>query len=419
MDLKLSTRDREIIRSLAGRVAEIAHSDVMKQRRLAWLNLNGLRGGKPLIITEHQGVPHSELGDYYAPACEGDWARILESTLKNKLFGWDVTHEDSVVEPTFNLAPGTASNGYGVESVKHRSDADGPMGSYSWDPPLKSLPEDLEKLHFREFSYDKAEWERQKAAASEVLGEFLTVQLRPWLWWSHGLTIVAIDLIGLENLMMAMYDQPEGLHALMAFLRDDHMNALTWHEEEGLLNPNNRDEYFGSGGCGYTDDLPQKDYKPGQPVRLRDMWGLMESQETVGVSPEMFEEFVLPYQEPLAARFGLVYYGCCEPVDKRLDMIRRMKNLRAVSVSPWSNVRFVAEQLKRDYVMCCKPNPALFSAPTWNVDVVRKDLRTTIEGSKGCNVQLVLKDVHTVHNQLWRYAKWVEIAREEISRVYS
>ena len=132
----------------------------------------------------------------------------------------------------------------------------------------------------------------------------------------------------------------------------------------------------------------------------------------------MFEEFVLPYQIPIIERFGLSYYGCCEPIDKRLHLVKRIPNLRAISVSPWSNVRFMAEQLGRDYVMCRKPNPALFSAPTWDEDVVRRDLREAIEASKGCNVQLVLKDVHTVHHQLWRYGRWVAIAREEIARVY-
>ena len=31
------------------------------------------------------------------------------------------------------------------------------------------------------------------------------------------------DLVGLEGLMLLMYDDPDGLHRLMAFLRDDHL----------------------------------------------------------------------------------------------------------------------------------------------------------------------------------------------------
>ena len=75
------------------------------------------------------------------------------------------------------------------------------------------------------------------------------------------------------------------------------------------------------------------------------MWGFGESQETVGVSPEMFAEFVLPYQLPILERFGLNCYGCCEPLDKRWEYVKQIPRLRRVSVSPWSNRAFMAERL--------------------------------------------------------------------------
>ena len=59
--------------------------------------------------------------------------------------------------------------------------------------------------------------------------------------------------------------------------------------------------------------------------------GLSESQETVGVSPELFEEFVFQYQLPIISRFGFACYGCCEPVDSRWHVIKKIPNLRRVS----------------------------------------------------------------------------------------
>ena len=41
-----------------------------------------------------------------------------------------------------------------------------------------------------------------------------------------------------------------------------------------------------------------------KPIRTRLMEQLEESQETVGVSPQQFEEFVFTYQKPLNERFG-------------------------------------------------------------------------------------------------------------------
>ena len=79
--------------------------------------------------------------------------------------------------------------------------------------------------------------------------------------------------------------------------------------------------------------------------RLKDMWGFCESQETVSVDPELFAEFVLPYQMPILERFGLNCYGCCEGLDSRWDYIRHIPNLRRVSVSPWADEAKMAEQL--------------------------------------------------------------------------
>lgn len=140
---------------------------------------------------------------------------------------------------------------------------------------------------------------------------------------------LAIDLIGLENLMLAMYDNPAGLHRLMAFLRDDHLAFARWLEREGLLSLNNENDYIGSGSEGYTRDLPQPGWQPGDPVRLKDRWVLSESQETVGVGPELFEEFIFPYQLALAREFGKCYYGCCEPVNNRWVELAREECARA------------------------------------------------------------------------------------------
>ena len=84
---------------------------------------------------------------------------------------------------------------------------------------------------------------------------------------------------------------------------------------------NNDGTYVGSGGFGWTHELPQPDFAG--KVRPIDMWGFGESQETVGVSPGMFAEFIFPYQLPILERFGLNCYGCCEPLDKRWHLVEQ------------------------------------------------------------------------------------------------
>jgi hypothetical protein len=229
------------------------------------------------------------------------------------------------------------------------------------------------------------------------------------------MTITAIDLIGLENLMLFMFDQPEGLHRLMAFLRDDHLAVARWLEGEGLLCLDNLNDYIGSGSMGYTRDLPQPDWKPGMPVRTRDLWVLCESQETVGVGPEQFEEFIFPYQLDLARHFGKCYYGCCEPVNNRWHILKRLPNLARVSVSPWADEPFMAAACGREVVYSRKPNPSLISTSRFDEEAIRADLRRTLSAAGGCRLEIIMKDVHTLNNEPGRLARWVRLAREAIA----
>ena len=53
------------------------------------------------------------------------------------------------------------------------------------------------------------------------------------------------------------------------------------------------------------------------------------------VSPKMFKEFEVDYASRLCARFGLVYYGCCDPLDRKMAEVRLIPNVRKVSMSAW------------------------------------------------------------------------------------
>jgi len=231
------------------------------------------------------------------------------------------------------------------------------------------------------------------------------------------MTWEAINLVGLEGLMLAMYDNPSGLHRLMAFLQADFHQVLDWYESENLLTLNNENDYIGSGSIGYTNELPGGDWQPGDPVRIRHLWGLSESQETVGVSPRLFEEFIFPYQQPVIERFGLSYYGCCEPVHTRIRTLKKLRNLRRVSVSPWCDQALISAELGSDYIFCRKPNPALISTEVWDETAIRADIRATLEAARGCTLEFAMKDVHTLSNQPWRLDRWVALAREECANI--
>ena len=69
--------------------------------------------------------------------------------------------------------------------------------------------------------------------------------------------------------------------------------------------------------------------------------------------------------------------------------------------------------LGRRYVYCRKPNPALISTQRFDEESIRADLNATLSAAAAqCNLEIVMKDVHTLVNEPWRLRRWVELARE-------
>ena len=242
----------------------------------------------------------------------------------------------------------------------------------------------------------------------DLFGDILPPRIWGRFWWSMGLGDV-IKLIGLEALMTLPYDDPEFLHDLLDWLCRDHLHFIKWLETEGLLTLNNENGYTGSGGVAYTRELPRPDWSEGSAVRLKDLRGFAESQETVGTSPEMFAEFILLEQ------FGMNCYGCCEPVHGRWKYIKGIPNLRRISVSPWCDQEIMARALGKDYIFSRKPNPAPLCVD-FDQEVLREDLRRTLEIASDCNLEIIMKDTHTVQYDPTRIGRWVSMAFEEVQK---
>jgi len=414
----LSPRDTDILRRLAERKTAIADDPVNKERRELWYKLDEGTGGRPMVLAEYGGVrdPNPPLPDSLLE-CEGAWARGVERGLRAATYQFDSLRDDHVVEPWITTNWRVATTHYGVKAIVHQPDFEGTLGARRWDPPIRDLDADFASLHPRVPSVDREATLAAKARLENVFAGILPVIIRGGYWWTMGMTWPAIDLIGLEGLMLAMFDNPAGLHRLMAFLRDDHLGYARWLQDNGLLNLNNRNDYIGSGSLGYTRDLPRPDHADGQPVRTADQWVLLESQETVGVGPRQFEEFIFPYQLAIAEQFGKCYYGCCEPVHTRIHILRRLPNLARVSVSPWADEEVMARELGSDIVFSRKPNPTLISTERFDEDAIREDIRHTLTVARGCRIELVMKDVHTLNNEPQRLARWVELAREVVDEM--
>jgi hypothetical protein len=144
---------------------------------------------------------------------------------------------------------------------------------------------------------------------------------------------------------------------------------------------------------------------------LKNLWGCASSQIFAQGSPEMHNEFAIEYEKKWLERFGLAYYGCCEPLHNRIQYLRKIPNLRKISVSPWADLEKAVENIGQDYVLSVKVNPFSFADSAWNIEKERSVLKEILDKTKGCHVEIILKDVSTVNHEPQRLWQWAEMAR--------
>ncbi len=412
--IPFSESDTITLRTLAAQVAELAARPIEKEKEILWRRHNALEPTRPLIFCD----PENGWNEIIPPAaltCQHELARQWEKTLRKEIFWGAQMKDDRVIRPVFDVLHVYNETDWGMHETLIGGE-DG--GSYVWDAPLKDFA-DFDRLCFPVITVDHEQTARGLAFAQEIFGGLLEVRLRTAWWWTLGLTRTYVNLRGLQQMLMDFVERPDDVHRLMAFLRDGTLARLDFLEQNGLLAPNNGGEYVGSGGFGWSNELPSSFGRgAGGEVRTtpRDMWGFAESQETVGISPKMFAEFILPYQVPILERFGLNCYGCCEPLDSRWNYVRAIPRLRRVSVSPWSNIPKMAEYLGSDYVFSLKPSPTSLATPGFDESVIRAELREKLKHMRDCRVEIIMKDNHTIANDPRRVIRWVEIARQEAGR---
>jgi hypothetical protein len=403
-------QDTQILRKLASRWMELACLPVMNERRRLWTALKDLHAERPMVLFET-----SFLENYVADQeleCQDPELREVEKGMRWTIRQIDEVGDDMVLETCYRVYWDIQASGYGVDlSLARASDAQGGEVGYHYSHPIHT-PQDIDLLKPRTWWVDRQKTRNRADRLDEIFGDILPVVLHGTGGLHAALTQELFKLIGNDNLLTWTFDAPEALHRLMAFLRDDRIAYFTWLERDELLGLNHTWELVGSGSPGYISCLPQPDFH-GRP-RLKDLWAWMESQETTMISPAMFGEFFLPYMAEVSSLFGLIYYGCCEPVHDRWERIAAaIPNIRAVSVSPWCNQRLIAEKMGRDYVYSRKPWAAPISGPSPDWDTLRADLDETIAAARDCNLEIIYRDVYRIGDRQ-RLRRWVELVRSRV-----
>jgi hypothetical protein len=418
----ITSNDRNVIRELAVRWRDMSALDVMSERKRLWKAVHSLDMERPVILIET-----CTIDGFVSPGelrCQDPYLKAVERNMLDTLRHAEEVGDDIVIEPYFRIGWQMQLSSFGVDvEVKPVVNPlnDTSLG-YTFNFPIKTT-DDIKKLKKRKISVDREKTMKYKEMLEDIMGDILPVRVGNYdpflvdpgdeIWtgmYFFGLTWQVYRFLGNENLNYWLIDSPQSIHDLMTYMLEDRAALFDFMQKEKLLVLNTDNQMAGPRSYGYVSDLP--DPESGSDVTLKDLWGWAESQEAVIISPAMYKEFVLPYLARLGSRFGLVYYGCCEPVDDRLDLIiDAIPNLRSVSVSGWADFKKVGEMLGKKYVYSRKPTPAFLSGANPDWSLVEDDMKKTYEAAKNCNLEILIRDLYTINGDRPRLKKWVEMTK--------
>lgn len=415
-EIVISAKDREILRELAKKQLAYANREENRRKIGEWYLHNACQGEKPMI--------HLEMGTFASEIlpqrmrCEGAFARRVEEKLYANFLNQELFEDDRVTPDYYPMNYDTHFTLFGIlPDVKHASDGGGNESlGHRFASVIEDLEEDYPKLKDSSFGVDIVSTMHKKETVEEAIGDILPVRLVMDCLYSVP-TQMLVHIMSMENMMFAMYDYPDLFLTVMDRIAQDTLAYYRMLEEKRLLLPTVYAENVGQGTWAFNRELPGWEEWEKRPFTTKDVWGFMDSQETVGISPEMYETFIFPCYQKISEQYGLLSYGCCEPVDPIWDRcISKLRNLRKVSVSPWCNEEFMGERLRGSRVIYHrKPSPNFLGVDkVLDEDAVRLHIRKSLEAARGCKMEITQRDVYTIHRDIAKAKRYVALIREEI-----
>lgn len=416
MNYTISTQDRQRLRELAKKQLEFANEEKNLQRIQEWYRHNDLKGEKPTVQLElwtfAQEVIEPRL------RCQSPFARELETMLYQNFSNQELFDDDRVTPDYFGINYDTEFRLFDIPiEIEHTTNADqNESVGHHFVSKVEDLEEDYEKLKKSYFSVDLESTQKKMDAAQEAFGDILPVKMQMDALYSVP-TQMIVHFMSMENMLYNMMDYPELFLEMMNRVAEDTIEYFRMLEAKHLILPTTGFEAVGNGTWAFTNELPKSAEAVGRPLTTKDVWGFLDSQETVGISPKMFEELVFPCYQKIAEQYGLLSYGCCEPVDPIWDScVSKLNNLRKVSISAWCNEEIMGEKLQGTKVIYHRKPSANFLGvgKELDEDAFRAHIRKSLLAARGCKMEITQRDVYTIDHNVQKARRYVEIIREKI-----
>ena len=416
-EINLTSHEKTVLRKLGLEISRIAALPIHQEKARLWQALNDLKSVRPMVwITE---IPWHEMNinNELTIGTTNPWARELEQNFRRLIYQWKHMPGDMVVNDYLECPLAINSTDFGIiEDVDIvKTDENSDIYSRHFKIQIKE-PEDIYKIKMPRITHHKETTEVVYETMVDLFKDIIPVKkvgqthiwFTPWdyliRWW------------GVEEAMIDLVMRPDMVHAAVERMVDAWIAELDQFVEMNLLALDNNNTRIGSGGYGYISDLPGKNYDP-SCVKPYNMWGCSNAQIFTQVSPEMHWEFALKHELRWLEKWGATYYGCCERLDNKTEILKKISNLRKISVSPWSNVDNMVHEIGDKYVLSIKPSPAIFAADNLNPESVRSTLEKTVKKTRGVShIEFIMADISTVkYHPEWLW-EWERIAMDVVQK---
>ena len=403
--------DIHILRELAYAYLEASQDPSNAERRALHIASNDLHPIRPVVLIDELPWNEMNLNEELTLRCQDPAYRGAEWFFRSSLYKYRHFRADMILPPYFPIGKQIHSTGFGIETHERTlaTDEANHIVAHEYQDQLET-EEDLLKFHLPVISYDQEATMRQYQLFGDCFGDILPVQLKGVEYAANTTWDNIATYRGVTPLLMDLVERPEFSHQIVSRLTDCYLAMYRQYEELDLFDRNPSNLHCTPIA---TRDLRRREFD-GTNMTLRDVWGRGAAQIFASVSKAMHEEFDIEYMKKTVGLCGLVYYGCCEPLDKKIDIVATIPNLRKISITPWADVNVAAEAIGTKYVLSAKPNPAAVAVPRLDADEVRRELTAIFSACRrnGCACDLVLKDISSCGGRPENIFEWERIAME-------
>ena len=403
-------QDEIILRKLAREYAIAAADERNWENRRLHTAVNDLKMIRPVVLISE--IPFHELNfdGSLTLQCQDPVLRSAEEFLRKQLFQWKYFPADMILPPYLPVQKimHSTGNGWTVSEEILATDSKNHIVSHEYHDLLEDESA-LEQFHLPVVTYDKEATMARYERIANAIGDILPVRLVGY----SSYTPVWDDIAryrGVTPLLIDLVERPEYTHQIVSKMTEYYISLSEQMEALGLYELDPLEIHCTSA---LNSTLPGE--YDGENVKRSQIWGRGMAQIFASVSKDMHEEFDIDYMKKIMEPFGLVYYGCCEPLDKKIDIVEKLPHLRKISITPWADIDNAAEVIGNRYVIANKPNPSSVAGKL-DEDALRAEIGRILDACKrnGCSFDMVLKDISSAGYDVNNLIRWEQIVMEMV-----